>query len=951
MGIFFTQTILNMSLTASIIILCVMAARLLLKKAPKIYSYALWAVVLFRLLCPISFTAPVSVLEATKPQVTEVGNVSVVTYRYVQRAAEDTGLIEPHIRTEPISVQELQQRQSDPKPTVLDIASCIWIAGMVVMGMYNMVVYFRLHRQLAEAVVWKRGIYLCDHIPSPFVLGLFCPRIYLPSDTPMKERRYIIAHERHHIRRCDHFIKWLAYIALCVHWFNPLVWAAFILAGKDMEMSCDEAVIKKLGEHIRGDYSASLLRLATGRRVIAGTPLAFGEGDTKGRVRNMASWRKPKVWVSIACMFLCIAVLAACAVNPDIEKAGEQENTANRTSMEVTIENDTVSYGELTLTIPENYAARLDEDGSVILSRDNIDVGGITHWSNPNPEMPYATGSDISQWVADLGIPEAIQAVEERKQQEQTGEIPEEPIAFMIEGGGDSVTAWFMNELHPEKLNKEHNLFVTKYVVYDIWHDENVQTDAEVMEYLKTMRIAGEPTWMTEVEETGPTESLLDPGDYHNAFTSTDGTLDITITANIPDEFGSQVEILDAVPHYLTEAEIQRAARAIFGQGAYFTERAPEFVDYHLTEKQLQDAIDRMEPYTDPAAWTELCGTGGMFANSPEESAETTRLLVEEYQNRLANFRNDYPEQECQWTLKNAGYYTEGYPVEDLNDNIEAYVEKDGISYSFTASVRDAENFKINNIHVLAQWPSGMAYLDERILYRDLCRTEPTAEQISSAKMEANRVLQEMDLGNWIVDECYVEVIGYHDPDAPEYVIHANAVPALSGGPEIRFGQRSNINQNSQEPTCSDNYYLSQAEFEFAPGGQLLRMSLMSPMDLRVNSTASEVWSLEDMLKKAEEELSANNVNDFGLNVDEWGYTGARCRVDVNNIRVGMARIRVRDTEESYRYIPAMALYGSRTYLLANGEELETSEDDVTIMTINALDGSLIQDFNEVYDQ
>ena len=500
MGIFFTETILNMSLTASVIILCVMAARLLLKKAPKIYSYALWGVVLFRLLCPVSFTAPVSVLEATKPQVTEVGNVSVVTYRYVQSTAEEAGLAEPHIRTEPVSVQELQQL--DPRETILDIASHIWLAGMAAMTIYSAGIYFRLHRQLREAILWKKGIYLCDFIDSPFVLGLFHPRIYLPSDTPMKERRYIIAHERHHIRRWDHIVKWLAYIALCIHWFNSLVWIAFILAGKDMEMSCDEAVIKKLGEHIRADYSASLLRLATGRRMITGTPLAFGEGDTKGRVKNMASWHRPKLWVSTVCMMLCIAVLAACAVNPEVEKAEEQENTVSRLTLEVTIEQNTISYGELTLTIPANYAARLDEDGSVILSRDNLDVGGITHWPNPNPKMPHVTESDMPQWVADLGIPEAIQAVEERKQQEETGEIPEEPIAYMIEGGGDSVTAWFMNELHPEKLNKEHDLFVTECVVYDIWFDENVQTDAEAMEYLKTMRIAGEPTWMTEVEET-----------------------------------------------------------------------------------------------------------------------------------------------------------------------------------------------------------------------------------------------------------------------------------------------------------------------------------------------------------------------------------------------------------------------------------------------------------------
>ncbi len=147
-------------------------------------------------------------------------------------------------------------------------------------------------------------------------MGFFSPKIYLPSDVPTNERKYIIAHERHHIRRFDHIIKLLAYSALCIHWFNPLVWAAFILAGKDMEMSCDEAVIRKMGSQIRADYSASLLRLATHKKIIAGMPLAFGEGDTKGRVMNMAKWKKPKLWVSIVCFVLCATILVACAVNP-----------------------------------------------------------------------------------------------------------------------------------------------------------------------------------------------------------------------------------------------------------------------------------------------------------------------------------------------------------------------------------------------------------------------------------------------------------------------------------------------------------------------------------------------------------------------------------------------------------------------------------------------------------
>ena len=665
MELVFSQ-VLNMSLTASVVILCVMAARLLLKKAPKIFSYALWAVVLFRLLCPVSLASEVSVLELTQPQVAQASNVSVVYYTPVESALEESGWQSTPVQREPISIRELERQQADTAPTVMGIASWLWLAGIAVMVLYSIVTYLRLYRDLIGAVRLKKNIYLADHIQSPFVLGLYRPRIYLPSGIPMEERRYIIAHERHHIRRCDHLIKLLAYAALCIHWFNPLVWAAFLLAGKDMEMSCDEAVIKKLGEHIRADYSASLLRLATGRRLIAGTPLAFGEGDTKGRVLNMAKWKKPKVWVSILCVVLCVVILIVCAVNPEEEKSIEEltrmtnegptsgaygnlnytlpggithelreienydealkkvlrgeenrnihvtvwsvdgveiggiqdhllpagmstdgldwihsldlwewevENlgyfagdsvygiaeaeffsdvppgteiepverkhyffldedgrrvydiwfdmlTVDPTVMEailksavvggdspLPVETDVVptipevilqdlfiQYGGLTMTLPDGCSARETEEGSVALTKDDADVGGITHWPMPDSSM-----EDLEAWVCDLGIPEALEARELRKAREAG--LTEESIAFMIEGGGDYLSAWYGNELDYSKLNKEHNLFIADTVVYDIWYDQNVLSDAEAEKFLETVYISGEPTALTAPEE------------------------------------------------------------------------------------------------------------------------------------------------------------------------------------------------------------------------------------------------------------------------------------------------------------------------------------------------------------------------------------------------------------------------------------------------------------------
>ena len=304
------ERVLNMSLTGSIVIAVVLLARLLLRRAPKIYSYMLWAVVLFRLLCPISLSAGLSVLKPLP--VTTTQGLSTVTYRPVEPVIPASG--------------ELGQEAARPEPAetvkaetgaqAMTLAAAVWLTVGGALAGCSLVQYTVLRRKLREAAPYRGEVYLSDSIATPFVMGVLSPKIYLPWDTPQEERRFIIAHERQHIHRGDPLWKLLGYLALCVHWFNPLVWLAFFLGGKDMEMSCDEAVLNRLGEDIRADYSQALLRLATHKRLIAGMPLAFGEGETKGRVRNMARWRRPKVWVSGICAVLCLAVLAVCALNP-----------------------------------------------------------------------------------------------------------------------------------------------------------------------------------------------------------------------------------------------------------------------------------------------------------------------------------------------------------------------------------------------------------------------------------------------------------------------------------------------------------------------------------------------------------------------------------------------------------------------------------------------------------
>ena len=349
----------NMSLTASAVILAVLAAHLLLRRAPKVFSYALWAVVLFRLLCPVSVTSAVSLMGALgAPAQERTQRTSAVEYVPADRirgtAPSVTQLPQTPLPAETGGAVNAAPADTAPEAVPATsfnepvfILTLIWLAGMALLLAYSLVSLLRLRRRLVGAVRLRDNIYLADHIPSPFVMGLIRPKIYLPSDLRETERGYILRHEQYHIRRRDHLVKFLSFLALCIHWFNPLVWAAFILSGKDMEMSCDEAVVKALGEEIRADYSASLLSLATGRRIVAGMPLAFGEGDTGSRIRNLLSWKRPRPWVMAVCAVVCVGLIALCAANPGGTDAADGEENGSWPSVEAYVQDVMLSQTEV----------------------------------------------------------------------------------------------------------------------------------------------------------------------------------------------------------------------------------------------------------------------------------------------------------------------------------------------------------------------------------------------------------------------------------------------------------------------------------------------------------------------------------------------------------------------------------------------------------------------------
>lgn len=312
------RVILQMSFAASIVIFVVMIVRFFMKKMPKIFSYMLWGIALFRLLCPISFFTPVSVFQIFDTEDEIEVTITEQTYYY-----DEEGIPYEAVAQSSEPVEEVVSHSYIPNevgkitiPWDRIIVPVGWLAGMTVFFIYGIISYIKLKKTLIGAVQEKGNIYLSDYIQSPFVLGEIPPKIYLPSNLEQEEKEYILLHEQIHIKRGDHIFRLLAFIALAVHWFNPLVWQAFKLSGMDMEMSCDEAVMRKTGKDIREEYASSLLKIAVGKHVLPIAFLAFGEDNTKSRIKNIMNYKKHTAIITVAAMIIVAFLVVTLGSNP-----------------------------------------------------------------------------------------------------------------------------------------------------------------------------------------------------------------------------------------------------------------------------------------------------------------------------------------------------------------------------------------------------------------------------------------------------------------------------------------------------------------------------------------------------------------------------------------------------------------------------------------------------------
>ena len=303
--------LLNMSITASWLVLAVIVLRLLLKKAPKSIAVIMWALVAVRLVCPFSFESVLSLI----PSAETIPSYTI----YSDTPTIQSGISTINQAVNPVIAQSFEPYNNvgiNLVPIITYNASIVWIVGISLMLAYTIISYLVIYKKVREAAHFKGNIWMCDRIDTPFILGVFKPRIYLPSNINEQDIQYVLAHEQAHLKRYDHIWKPLGFLLLTIYWFNPFLWIAYILLCRDIELACDEKVLGTLGHAIKKPYSNALINCSVPRKVIAACPLAFGEIGIKSRIKSVLNYKKPAFWVIVVAITASIILAVCFLTNP-----------------------------------------------------------------------------------------------------------------------------------------------------------------------------------------------------------------------------------------------------------------------------------------------------------------------------------------------------------------------------------------------------------------------------------------------------------------------------------------------------------------------------------------------------------------------------------------------------------------------------------------------------------
>ncbi len=392
----FTQ-ILNLSISATPLVLAVAAVHLLLRKAPKSFHCALWALVALRLLCPFSLESQLSLVPSR-----EVIPEHYLSQKLPQESLDDVVVFEPvtnpnyhapiRLETE-ATVQSVQQNDQ--------LGTWLWMAGMALMGLYALWCYGSLRWRVRMAARLEPQVWECDEVATPFILGFGKPRIYLPSGMDELTRHHVLSHEKAHLKRLDHLWKPLGYVLLTFHWFNPIMWLGYWMLCRDIELACDEKVISTLDRQGVCRYSEALLRCSIRRKHILACPLAFGAVGVKGRVKTMLNYKKPGFWMVVVAIVISVA-LAGCFLTDPVSESGQESASGQVVASGQVADSQTIHTG---IYLPENLEALdpvrliLQADGSAWFNYNLSSANGACTYTLTDTTLTLTSKSGSSRWT------------------------------------------------------------------------------------------------------------------------------------------------------------------------------------------------------------------------------------------------------------------------------------------------------------------------------------------------------------------------------------------------------------------------------------------------------------------------------------------------------------------------------------------------------------------------
>ena len=380
----------NMSITATWIALAVILIRLFLKKAPRYFTVLMWGLVGIRLLIPFSIESAFSLIPSAETVPPDIIYSSSPTIH--------TGISIFNSTVNPIISESLAPAAGDsvtPMQVISSVAANAWVVGMGIMLIYSVFSYIRIKRKVKEAAHVEGKVWECDGIDTPFILGIIKPKIYLPSSLTAEDKGYVIAHEMAHLKRRDHVWKPLGFMLLTVYWFNPVLWVAYVLLCKDIELATDQKVIKALGEDIKRPYSEALINCSVPRRAISACPVAFGESSVKERVKAVLNYKKASFWIILVAVVSCITLAVVFLTNPSSSNEGASGSDDTVSSEDTVINQNEIDVEELKEKYPEYFGFSPTDTLRVYiwqLSADSYSCGVMK--APINADYPFYSYSD-----------------------------------------------------------------------------------------------------------------------------------------------------------------------------------------------------------------------------------------------------------------------------------------------------------------------------------------------------------------------------------------------------------------------------------------------------------------------------------------------------------------------------------------------------------------------------